>query len=286
MASMSQPYAFSLIEVLRCEPVTPLMARVTFGGEDLRNFTSVAPDQQVKLFFPREGQGAPSVPPMPEDGDVGRWHAAYLAMPDDVRPWMRSYTIRAHRPEANEIDIDFVLHGDGGPASRWAGAARPGDVLGMLGPAAARYREPTSAEDWWLLVGDETALPAIGALVEALPEGTRAQVFAEVRDAAEEQPIARPGVDVAWIHRGSVPPGRGTGLVDAVRGARLPSGAGFAWVAGEASMVRAVRRCLVDEHALPKSAVAFTGYWRLSATQDAPPTEEDLADAAEQLAET
>ncbi|QKT13962.1 siderophore-interacting protein [Rhodococcus sp. W8901] len=101
---------------------TPSYGRLTFCGTDLHRFSSVSPDQQVKLFFSRT-DSEPEVPPRPDDDDIMTWHRTYLAMPDDIRPWMRAYTIRAHRPDVQEIDIDFVLHGDEGPASAWAGQA-------------------------------------------------------------------------------------------------------------------------------------------------------------------
>jgi NADPH-dependent ferric siderophore reductase len=281
------PLPHSVIEVLRCRRITPRMQRVTFGGPDVARFTPVGPDQHVKLFFPRRPGGPIDIPVMPEDGDVTRWYSAYLQMPDDDRPWMRSYTIRAHHPDRTEIDIDFVLHGDGhaGPATAWAAAAAPGERLGMLGPQITRLREPDE-HAWKLIAGDESALPAIGALVESLGPHERALVFVEVQDAAEEQALASPGlVDLWWLHRGALPAGASTALVDAVRAADLPDGPVFAWLAGEASAVRALRRHLVTERGIARRAVSFTGYWRLHRTQDDAPTDEEIAEQAEMLAD-
>jgi NADPH-dependent ferric siderophore reductase len=197
----------------------------------------------------------------------------------------------AHDPGRAEIDIDFVLHGDGGdaghagPAAAWAAAAAPGERLGMLGPQNTRLREP-DAHDWKLVVGDESALPAIGALLESLGAHERALVFVEVQDAAEEQELASPGqVDVRWLHRGGVAAGASRVLVDAVRAADLPDGPVFAWLAGEASNVRELRRHLVGEHGIARRAVSFTGYWRLHRTQDDAPSEEEIAEQAEVLAD-
>ncbi|AHH95485.1 siderophore-interacting protein [Kutzneria albida] len=266
---------FTLMRVTAVRRLTPHMARVTFGG--LAEFEHLAPDQQAKLFFPRPGQGEPTVPQPPADGDIARWYQSYLAMPEAERPWMRSYSIRAHRPERHEIDIDFVLHGDTGPASAWASRAVPGDVLGLLGPAVSHYLEP-SDEDWLLFLGDETALPAIGASLEALPAGTKTLAYIEVADSAEEQSFdTKADVTVHWVHRST-----GRTLLDAARVAQLPEGTGFAWVAGEAAAVRALRRHLVDR-GFDKKRIAFTGYWRAEVDQDAPPTAEDLADAQEAL---
>lgn len=268
--------------VVDTSPVTPLMRRVTLAADGWRDTLSIAPDQQVKLFFSRDG-GTPRIPAAPEDGSgIAGWYARYLAVPADVRPWMRSYTVRALDPAAGRMVVDFVLHDDGahaGPASRWAARAAPGDVVGVLGPAVATYRTP-AGEPVRLLVGDETALPAIGATVEQLPAGTRAVVVAEVAGPAEEQRWESAAeVTVHWVHR----TGDHDALPAAVRAVPLPDGAVFAWVAGEASAVRSVRRHLVSERRLDRRAVSFTGYWRRDLTQDDAPTEQDTADAIEQM---
>lgn len=267
------------IHVAAVRRVTPRMVRVTFGGEALAGFVLAGPDQQVKLFFPKPGRAVP-VLPEPAGEDVMRWYAAYGAMPEDERPWMRGYTIRAHDARRGTIDIDFLLHdGDEGPATRWARAARPGHTLGMFGPSAEFARPVVlGATDWTLLAGDQSALPALATLVEALPAGHRAVAYVEVPDAGEEQPLAGDGeLTVHWLH------GEGL-LLDAVRAARLPSGAGYAWLAGETGVVRALRRHLVDERGLPRRSVDFTGYWRRELSQDDAPTDADLAEARERLA--
>ncbi|OZM77518.1 siderophore-interacting protein [Pseudonocardia sp. MH-G8] len=280
-----------LLEVRRTERVTPQMARVTLHG-DLSGYTPLAPDQQVKLFFPRPGHDVTEVPAPPAGGDGMAvrmsWYQAYLAVPEERRPWMRTYSVRRHRPERNEIDVDFVLHDHGdttGPASRWAAQAGEGDVIALVGPAASHFRTP-GPHDWTLLAGDETALPAIGALLEAMPAGQRAEVFVEVADAGEEQPLPTAAqARVRWLHRGDVPAGRSDALVEAVRAADLPAGAVYAWLAGEASAVRALRRHLVGERGVDKRQIAFAGYWRLHMTQDAGPTPEEESEAAEVMAE-
>jgi NADPH-dependent ferric siderophore reductase len=263
------------------------MARVTFGGPDLADFALAGPDQQVKLYFPKPGRRVPVLPGPADDGDgdVMRWYAAFQAIPEDERPWTRSYTVRAHDPLRGTVDVDFVLHRDAGPATRWALSAAAGDVLGMFGPSAYFATPvPLGTTDWMLLAGDESALPAIGTIVEALPPGARAMAYVEVTDAAEEQRFTTAGdVSVRWLHRDGAPAGHGP-LVEAVRGAVFPGGSGYAWLGGEASAVRALRRHLVGERGLDKRSVDFTGYWRLSLTQDDDPTEADLAEARERLA--
>ncbi|MEU9127981.1 siderophore-interacting protein [Kitasatospora sp. NPDC048540] len=275
----------SLIRVTAVNRITPRTTRVTFTAPALAELGEGWPDQQMKLCFPRPGQAGPRLPAAEPDGDVMRWYQAFLAIPEHERPWMRSFTVRARRPHRAEIDVDFVLHGDCGPAGRWAAAAASGDVLGMVGPSAAYARAPRPA-DWLLLAGDETALPAVAGLAEALPEGARAIAYLEVADRDEEQPFPTRGeLTVHWLHRDGVPAGRGTALVDAVRGALLPPGTGSAWLAGEAGTVRALRRHLVGERRLDRRSVEFAGYWRLDLTQDDAPTPEDLAEAGERLAD-
>jgi NADPH-dependent ferric siderophore reductase len=266
--------------LVEAKPITPRMLRVRFAGPALAEFRAVSPDQQAKFFFAKPGQHRPVVPPMPADGDVMTWFQAYRAMPEAERPWMRSYTIRRHHADRDEIDVDFVLHEHGaGPATRWALRAGPGDPVGMLGPAVAHHVQ-VGPHEWRLLAGDESALPAIGALLEAGP-AVPTVAFVEVADAREEQPL--PG-QVHWLHRDGAAAGQPGLLLDAVRAAALPAGPAFAWVAGEASAVRALRRHLVGERGIPLGQVAFCGYWRSRRSQDDELTEEDAAERAEVLA--
>ncbi|MDJ0347192.1 siderophore-interacting protein [Streptomyces sp. H10-C2] len=225
---MQQALPVRFTQVIEARRITPHMARITFGGDDLTDFTYDAPDLQAKLCFPRPGQAVPRLPAPAEDGDVMRWYQAYLAIPEPGRPWLRGHTIRAHHPRRTAIDIDFVLHDAagpdattaggtaGGPAMRWARAAEPGDTLGMVGPSPV-YARPLGASDWLLLAGDETALPSIGTLLESLPEGARAVAYIEVGDAAEEQRFETRGeVTVHWVHRNGPPAGHSDLLVETV----------------------------------------------------------------------
>jgi NADPH-dependent ferric siderophore reductase len=279
------------LRVTGTERTTPRMARVWFRGDDLAGFTVLEPDQQVKLYFPKPGQ---AVPRLPEPaGDFAGWYRAFAAIPGPEQPWTRSYTISVHDTETGRIAVDFVLHGgdDAGPATRWARSARPGDTLGMFGPSSIFARPvpltaSIEAAGWLLIAGDETALPAIRSLLGALPEGARAVAWIEVPDDGEEQPLPTRGdATVRWLHRNGVPAGHSTLLLDAVRAAEFPPGKAFSWLAAESGTVRALRRHLVDERGLPKSSIDFTGHWRLRLTQDDAPTEADLAEARERLAD-
>ncbi|MFE7534645.1 siderophore-interacting protein [Streptomyces rhizosphaericola] len=280
---MGQALPVTRVRVVDVERITPRTARVGFTADELPGLLEDRPDQQLKLCLPRAGQTVPRLPEPAADDPYGmRWYEAYLAIPEAERPWMRSFTVRSYDRERNVMAVDFVLHGEGGPAARWGAAARPGDVLGVVGPSSL-YARPLPAARRMLLAGDEAALPAVATVLEALPAGTSAIVYAEVADAAEERelPPAAGGAEVRWVHRD-----RGGSLVAAVReaGAAL-DGVDAAWVAGEASAVRDLRRHLVGERRLPRNAVEFSGYWRRALTQDDAPTEEDLAWAAERAAD-
>ncbi|MFJ2415209.1 siderophore-interacting protein [Streptomyces brevispora] len=273
--------AVSYVRVAGVERISPRMLRITFSGDALASLMEDRPDQQMKLCFPRRGQDVPRLPePHAEDAYGMRWYEAYLAIPEPERPLMRSFTVRSYDPGPGLMAVDFVLHDGGGPATRWACAAGPGDVVGMVGPSSA-YARPLPGTEGLLLAGDASALPAIGTILESLPAGARATVCVEVADAAEEQRFdSAAEVTVRWVHRD-----RGESLLDAVRSAALPEGSAAAWLAGEAGTVRALRRHLVEERGLPRSAVEFSGYWRRALTQDDAPTEEDLAWARERAAE-
>ncbi|MFR0356705.1 siderophore-interacting protein [Streptomyces sediminimaris] len=280
-----------LLHVSRTEQITPHMARITLTGDDVRGFALTEPDQQVKLYFPRPGQPRPLLPEVTETTDLTTWYQAFSAIPEDERPWMRSYTIRAHDPATNSLTFDFVLHRHAGPATRWAMDAKEGDCLGVFGPSDYFARpKPLSASlaeaDWVLLAGDDAAVPGMATIAESLPSGTRALAFIEVQDAADEQPLhTEADLTTTWLHRGATQPGYSEALADALREAALPDGEGFAWLAGEAGLVRRMRRHLVDDRGMPKSRIEFSGYWRLKLTQDDAPTAEDLAEAQERLAE-
>jgi NADPH-dependent ferric siderophore reductase len=211
------------------------------------------------------------------------WYQAYNAIPTDERPWMRGFTLRDHDPARATIDIDFVLHDHAGPAVRWALSAAIGDTLGVFGPSTTFARPvPLSRSiaeaDWVLLAGDQTALPAMSTVIEFLPAGTKAVAYIEVSGAENEQRLTTRGaLTTHWCH--------GDTLLDAIRTAEFPPGNPFAWVAGEASVVRALRRHLLQDRGLDKRAVDFAGYWRRNLTQDDAPTDDDLAEAQERLAE-
>ena len=244
-----------VLEVRRVEHVTPRMLRVTLSGADLEGFHSPSFDDHMKLFFPAAGEEEPSMPVMGPNGPVFAEGAP--------RPAARDYTPRRHDPMVGELAIDFALHAEG-PATEWAASARPGSKLGVGGPRGS-FILPDDL-DWYLLAGDETALPAIGRRLEELPATARIIALIEVADAAERQALPqRPGLDILWLERNGAPAGEPERLEAALSAITISRGEGHAWVACEAEVARRLRRVLTERHGLPKERVKAAGYWRRGA---------------------
>jgi NADPH-dependent ferric siderophore reductase len=283
--------------VARVTPLGPSTRRITLTGPRLAEFGLAGDDQRVKLVL------TPDPTALDELHAAGaEWYPAYCALPEERRPVLRTYTVRAARPEVAEVDVDVVLHGvaDGhaGPAATWAAQAVPGDRMVLMGPdRPGRGRAwgvewaPPATATCLLLAGDETAVPAVSAILEALPAGRRAVAVLEVPEAGDLQDLRLPeGVQVRWLARAGRP--RGELLVPAVRAALVDlgvcaapapapedvdldtellwevpedpaAGAGcYAWLAGEAGMVKQLRRRLVGDLGVDRRSVAFMGYWR------------------------
>ncbi|MEW2516988.1 siderophore-interacting protein [Actinacidiphila alni] len=252
------------VEVVRAVDITSGMRRITLGGAQLRAFTTadgfvrpafVSPgfDDDLGLYFPYPGRRDPVLPVQGQ---------AKLIVPRDPRPLSRAYTVRRWDPEAGELDVDFVKHGVGA-GTAWAYRTQPGDRIHFSGPSTSKAF-PTGA-DWWLVAGDDTALPAIGRLLDELPPDARAQVFIEIADDAHRQELRElPGVDVTWLVRPGATAGTVAPLTETVRSAQWWPGQVFVWLAGEHTAVRDIRRHLVEDRGVPKEDIDFAGYWRRS----------------------
>ena len=229
-----------LLTVQTAERLTPRMIRVTLKGDDLAGFVSDGFDDHVKLFFPAAERNGAEPPPM------------------------RDYTPRRYDPAAGTLTVDFALH-EAGPATQWATQAAPGQTLQIGGPRGSFV--VTDDFDWYLLVGDETALPAIGRRLEELRPGVRAIVVATAAGPEEEQAFeSRAALETHWVHR---PLARATDpapLLQAIAALPLPKGDGYAWVAGESLTAKAIRQHLVVERSLRKAWVKAAGYWRSGST--------------------
>lgn len=248
-----------LIEVTKIEDITPHMRRITFAGPGVAEYASV-PGRvpNIKLVFPRE-DGRLDVPAR---NGWGR-----LAWPDPtVKQQVRTYTVRHLDPEAGEMDIDFVKHGDEGLASGWAEHARPGDVIAAAG-AGGVVAPPA---DWYLIVGDETALPAIGRMLEHMHEDATGVAVIEIADEHERQELRRPaGVEIRWVHRDGVPAGTTTRLFEVATAVEIPAGdiTKFAWVSAESQNVLALRKWLRKDAGFDRKATLVIGYWRRGMTE-------------------
>jgi len=289
--------------LLRREPLSGALVRLVFSGPDAHRLRALAPDQRVKLLFPAPDGSAAA---LPHDGN---WLSTLRNLPEEQRPPMRTYTLRGVRPDLGEVDVEFVLHGDTGPASTWANRAQAGAPLQMVAPNADFPGDPGGYE--WkpphglrnvLLIGDETALPAIAGILEALAQVSPApqvQAFIEVPHATDQLDLcAPPGAQLTWLPRDTLGLSYGEGLQRAAKQlATLPASAGpgggeqtledvdietqilwdlakpegnqfYAWVAGESAAVMAIRRHWVGELGLDKRALTFMGYWRLGRALD------------------
>jgi NADPH-dependent ferric siderophore reductase len=239
--------------VTRVEQLTPHMVRVVVGGDGLAGLgAGEYTDHYVKVLFPPAGVS------YPEPFDVA---AIRETMPREAWPVVRTYTIRRWLPEAQEMWIDFVVHGDEGIAGPWAAHAKPGDPFRFMGPGGGYAPDP--AADWHLLAGDESALPAIGAAFDGMPAGATVHAFVEVADVSEEQKIDD---RITWLHRGDRPVGEA--LAEAVRGFEFPAGRVHAFVHGEATFVKDLRALLRRERGLGMDQLSISGYWRLGLNED------------------
>jgi NADPH-dependent ferric siderophore reductase len=283
-----RPFAVSVARVQR---LSTNFTRVTFTGPDLHRFGTAGLDQRIKIVLPLPGVGVSSFP------QHDAWYEAWRDLPDERRNPIRTYTVRQARPERREVDIDFVTHGDAGPASRWVRAAIVGDEVAIVGPLADGDN-PAVGIEWApgnartvLIAGDETAAPAICAILSALPRNARGCAYIEVPESGDAHDTNAPaGVTVTWLARNGA--SHGSALENAVKGwtARfitahhsgavlpdvnvdedilweVPDGSAldgelYAWLAGEASVIKRMRRFLVSEVGIDRRQVAFMGYWR------------------------
>ncbi|WP_313252858.1 siderophore-interacting protein [Stenotrophomonas sp.] len=242
---------FRHLQVLRSERLTPNMQRIVVGGDALEGFDSRAPDDHVKLFFPNaEGQFV--LPVLTEQGP--RYPEGQLPSP------ARDYTPRLYDADAGELVLDFVLHGDG-PATQWAAHAKAGDALVVAGPRGSHV----IADDYdaYVLIGDETALPAIARRLEELPEGAVAEVFIEIPEEGDRQPLhSAAQVTVSWFERNGVDAATSTLLEDALVDFEQPDGDAFYWIATESKRARMMRKFVEGHLQVPKDWTHAAGYWK------------------------
>lgn len=237
-------------EVIETQHLTSSLVRVVFGGDGLADYVDTEhADRYVNaLFIP---DGAPYAAPFDPD--------AVRELPAEHRPRGRRYTIRGWDPDTRRLTIDFVVHGDIGFAGRWATRARPGDLLQIVGPHGGYVPDPDA--DWYLMVGDESAMPAIAVALERVVPGKHVVAVLVVDGPQGELPLDCPGdLDVHWVHRtGADDVDR---LVRAVAEVVFPSERVDVFVHGEAHEVRAVRQHLIRSRGIAREGASISPYWR------------------------
>ncbi len=221
------------------------MRRITLQGDELAGFEVADPACYMKLIFPEPGQTEPERP-----------------LPDGPRPKaMRTYTPLAVRPQAMEVDVDFVLHGDG-PASTWASQAQVGQVLFLMGPGPGYKFQADASEHF--LIGDDSALPAFETILAALPASAHARVLIEVVNGAEERPLlGGANADVQWVVRGADNTQAGQALEAALRQAGAAADGARIYLACEAAAMRRIRKLLIEGLGIPRNQIVGRGYWKL-----------------------
>lgn len=259
VAPAVKPRTQFMLRVVRTEQLGPHMVRVVAGGPGLAAFEPKdATDMYVKIHFLQPGVK------YAEPVDV---FALRETMPREHWPVTRTYTVRSFDAEAQEVAIDFVVHGDAGLAGPWAASAAPGDRIIFTGPGGA-YR-PNPDADWFLFAGDESALPAIAAALESLPADARGHAYVEVDTAADIQPIEKPdAVELTWVFRNGATQDVSTALLDAVANGAWPEGRVDAFVHGEREYMKALRDILFKQRGLERSQLSLSGYWAYGRTED------------------
>jgi len=241
-----------LMSVVSKTWVTPNMIRVTFGADWMTTLEAGIEGAHFKLFLRDANQ---SIEAFEEQLEVG------------PRPTVRTYTIRSIRVDAGEIDVDFVDHGDTGPASAWARSCDNGDVVGFAGPGPIKLK--TFFADYYVLAADMSAIPVVAATLEAMPRDAKGKAYIEITTGADQQDIDAPrGIDIEWIVQ-PTPHDVSSPSVDKIQSLPPFSGTVQTCIAGESSMIKALRQELVNRRELPKQDMYISGYWKIGLGEDA-----------------
>lgn len=231
--------------------VTPTMIRVTCNADWIKDLIPGIEGAHFKIFLPKVGQSTADFSRQLEDGP---------------RPDVRTYTIRYLRASEGEMDIDFVDHGDGGPASAWARRCKAGDVAGFAGPGPVKLKDFHA--DQYVLAADMSALPVAAATLEAMPRDAKGVAFFEITKPEDRQHIDAPeGIDINWMVH-SDPHAPLTQSVEAVRALPSFSGPVQTCIAGESSMIKSLREEIINRRAVPKADAYISGYWKIGLIED------------------
>ena len=231
--------------------LTPNMIRVTFAGPELAGLPEGREGANCKLMLPEPGESREEFVARLQDGQ---------------QPLRRTYTVRHYRPDLQEMDIDFVAHGDTGPASRWAHHAQPGDFLGFAGPGPVKVAQFDA--DWYLVAADPSALPVAAATLEAMPRDAKGVAIFEITDAADRQDIDAPaGIEMHWMVHPD-PLNASDQQERLIRSLDWPDGRVQTCIAGESGVIRSLRAFLHQEKALARADTYISGYWKIGLVED------------------
>ncbi|MEM7189203.1 MAG: siderophore-interacting protein [Pseudomonadota bacterium] len=240
-----------LLTVDRAWYLTPNMIRVTFAGPGLEGFPTGREGANCKLLLPEPGESREDFADRLENG------------PSPVR---RTYTVRHFREDPAELDIDFVAHGDNGPASRWATHAKPGDFLGFAGPGGPKVTHFEA--DWYLIAADPSAIPVAAATLEAMPRDAKGVAIFEVNSLEDRQEIGAPaGIEIHWLEHGN-PHRPSTQQPEFIDALDWPAGRVQTCIAGESSVIRTLRAFLHQDKQLPREDTYISGYWKIGLVED------------------
>lgn len=241
-----------LLTVARVARLTPNMIRITFAGPELDGFPAGREGANCKIMLPRSGQN----------------REEFAAQLDGAgpKPVTRTYTVRHFRQSPAELDIDFVIHGNEGPASYWASHAKPGDFCGIAGPGPVKVAHFEA--DWYLLAADMSALPVAAATLEAMPEDAKGIALFEVMSEADRQRLSvPPGINVHWLVQPD-PHVPSRAQEQFFRAIDWPAGRVQTCIAGESGVIRSLRAFLHQEKALPRADTYISGYWKIGLIED------------------
>ena len=246
------------LTVKQVRSLTPNMLRVTLHCPSVAGFDAGINGAHCKLLLPQAGTSADTFK------QIITIQPNALSM--EIRPIRRTYTVRYFRSETKEMDIDFVNHGDDGPASSWARQAEPGSFLGLLGPASPKIKEFYA--DWYLVAADMSALPVAGATIESMPKNAKGLAIFEITTEADKQSLNAPaGLEIHWmIHSNSHVPS--IAQLSFLKEMNWPTGTVQTCIAGESSLIKQLRHYLITEKNLPKQDTYISGYWKIGLVED------------------
>jgi|SRR5690554_785562 len=255
----ASPFIAAPFEVIRKEYITPHYLRIFLTGENVAEIAETTVGINNKIIIPPSDMVNFKMPKM--NSQTKEWNYEE----NSSRPKIRTYTHRGIDLEKNEIWIDFVVHGDEGPASKWATHAKPGDFLGVM--MKRGKKELYASADHYVLVGDATAIPVIGAILEDLPASAKGIAILEVYDKNEEQLLkTKASIDFIWTHNPI--PQNGSKIASILKQQRLPKTSRFAYVAAEFSSVKEIRNYLrKDQHWEREELYAYS-YWKSGVAED------------------